>query len=238
MASSSTPTVHQCQAWSEVERQAIKTYAGTDPKATRRQIKRWFESEHPNKILTRSQISKILNPKRPRGPSDVDPIQVQKSYPAQDHWLSGASRSHLLLRPTPLLHYLRLLSLPLLSFVYLLFVCSCCIYYLIAQLFLPPTSFIWYFPIFSWYKNILVTSILPPVRTICLYREYTVHRQRATDDDRGSDTAELPINLEIEVASHSYGRGNGHRNRHRNRYRNEYDVDVVPGLLPILDVPR
>jgi len=45
MASSSTPPVHQCQAWSEFERQAIKTYAEENPKATWRQIKRWFESE-------------------------------------------------------------------------------------------------------------------------------------------------------------------------------------------------
>ncbi|KAF8418723.1 hypothetical protein EV426DRAFT_715294 [Tirmania nivea] len=96
MASSSTPTIHQRQAWSEVERKAIKTYADTNPKTTWRQIKRWFESEHPNKTLTQSQISKILNPKRPRGPSDVDPV-------AQNHRLFGSSRSRLVLLCPPLL---------------------------------------------------------------------------------------------------------------------------------------
>ena len=56
-------------------------HAEENPKATWRQIKRWFQSANPNKNFTQSQISQILNPKRPRGPSDVDPIQVQKVRP-------------------------------------------------------------------------------------------------------------------------------------------------------------
>ncbi|KAF8429407.1 hypothetical protein BGX38DRAFT_411862 [Terfezia claveryi] len=59
------------------------------PKATWRYIKRWFEAEYPNKDLTQSQISKILNPKRPRGPSDVDPVQVQKLRPESKRIRAG-----------------------------------------------------------------------------------------------------------------------------------------------------
>lgn len=41
---------------------------------------RWFKSENPEKELTHSQISKILNAKRPRVPSDVDPGQIQRLH--------------------------------------------------------------------------------------------------------------------------------------------------------------
>ncbi|RPB21153.1 hypothetical protein L211DRAFT_851752 [Terfezia boudieri ATCC MYA-4762] len=76
-----SPHVPQRQAWSESERQAIRTYAAENSGTTWRFIKRWFEAQNPNKELTQSQISNILNPKRPRGPSDVDPVQVQKLRP-------------------------------------------------------------------------------------------------------------------------------------------------------------
>ena len=45
-----------------------------------RYIKQWFESEKQNKELTHPQISKTLNPKRLRGPSDADPAQVQRLH--------------------------------------------------------------------------------------------------------------------------------------------------------------
>ncbi|KAF8442555.1 hypothetical protein BGX38DRAFT_1144147 [Terfezia claveryi] len=71
------------QGWTEEERKEIYDYASAYPDLTWRGIKRWFEDKFPNKILTQSQISKILNPtKRPRGPSDastLDPQQVQQS---------------------------------------------------------------------------------------------------------------------------------------------------------------
>ncbi|KAF8456993.1 hypothetical protein BGX38DRAFT_1266208 [Terfezia claveryi] len=73
MASSSKSSV--VQASSKLARQPIKTYAEENPKTTWRHIKRWFESANPNKELTQSQISTTLNPKRPCGPSDVDPVQ-------------------------------------------------------------------------------------------------------------------------------------------------------------------
>jgi len=41
-------------------------------------MKRLFKSEQQNKELTHSQISKTLNPKRLRGPSDADPAHVQR----------------------------------------------------------------------------------------------------------------------------------------------------------------
>ena len=71
----------QRQAWSEAERQAIRAYAADNPGITWRYIKRWFEAQNPHTELTQSQISKILHPKRSRGPSDVDPVQVQKLRP-------------------------------------------------------------------------------------------------------------------------------------------------------------
>lgn len=74
MSSSTSPT--QRQAWSEQERQGIITYASENPQSTWRHIKRWFELKYPTKTLTQSQVSKILHRKRPRGPSDVDPIQI------------------------------------------------------------------------------------------------------------------------------------------------------------------
>jgi len=63
--------VVQRQAWSESERQEIRDYAEANPKSTWRTIKHWFEGAHPNKGITQSQISRILNPKRPRRPSDA-----------------------------------------------------------------------------------------------------------------------------------------------------------------------
>ena len=77
MASAHTP---KRQTWSEAEWQAIWTYAKQNPKSTWRHIKRWFESANPKKELTQSQISKILNPKRPRGPADLDSLQIQKLH--------------------------------------------------------------------------------------------------------------------------------------------------------------
>ena len=65
------------QAWSERKCQAIRTYKGQNPKTTWSHIKRWYEAENPNKDVTESQSSKNLNPKRPHGPSDIDPAQVQ-----------------------------------------------------------------------------------------------------------------------------------------------------------------
>ncbi|KAF8448528.1 hypothetical protein BGX38DRAFT_1188265 [Terfezia claveryi] len=43
----------------------------------------------PNKDLTKSKISKLLNPKRPRGTSDVDPVQEQKLRPVSKRIKSG-----------------------------------------------------------------------------------------------------------------------------------------------------
>lgn len=68
----------QRQAWLESERQAIRTYAEQNPRITWRAIRRWFETNNPAKELTKSQTNEILNPKRPRGPSDVDPAQILK----------------------------------------------------------------------------------------------------------------------------------------------------------------
>jgi len=54
------------QGWTEVERKEIYDYANTQPDLTWRGTKRWFEGKYPSKILSQSQISKILNPtKRP-----------------------------------------------------------------------------------------------------------------------------------------------------------------------------
>ena len=62
---------------------------GTNPKATWRQIKCWFELGNPNNNLTETQISKILNPKIPRGPSNLDLVQVQKLRPEAKRIKSG-----------------------------------------------------------------------------------------------------------------------------------------------------
>jgi len=56
MASSSTTPVHQ--PWSELERQAIKAYTEEYPKATWRQIKRWFESEREKKSIETLEIQR------------------------------------------------------------------------------------------------------------------------------------------------------------------------------------
>ncbi|RPB22204.1 hypothetical protein L211DRAFT_339672 [Terfezia boudieri ATCC MYA-4762] len=55
--------------------------------------------------------------------------------------------------------------------VYLCLVCSCHIHGNFSE-------FIPYLPIILRYKNILVISISPPVRTICLYRASSVHYPR------------------------------------------------------------
>jgi len=64
-------------------------HAEGNAKATSRQIKHWFESANPNKNLTQSHISKILNSTRPHGPSDIDSVQVQKLQPEAKHINSG-----------------------------------------------------------------------------------------------------------------------------------------------------
>ncbi|KAF8427942.1 hypothetical protein EV426DRAFT_714825 [Tirmania nivea] len=66
-----SPHVPQRQAWSESERQAIRTYAAENSGTTWRYIKCWFEAQNPNKELTQSQISKILNPEHPPPLPDV-----------------------------------------------------------------------------------------------------------------------------------------------------------------------
>ena len=81
---------------SQLEHRAIRAYAERNPKATWRYIKRWFGSGNPQKDLTQSQISKILNFKKPRGPLGVDPVLVQKLRPdvnALRHlkWNAGVS---------------------------------------------------------------------------------------------------------------------------------------------------
>lgn len=88
-SSTSINTV-QRQAWTEAERQAIQDYAAANSKSTWRQIKQWFESTYPNtKQLSQSQISKFINTKRPRGPSDVDPIQISKLQPSSKRIRTG-----------------------------------------------------------------------------------------------------------------------------------------------------
>ena len=66
------------------------------------------------------------------------------------------------------------LSPPPPSLLEILVPCSYCIYLLIPQPAPLLASLTPYFPIFSVYKNILVISILHPVRTICLYRKYSI----------------------------------------------------------------
>jgi len=85
--SAGTQKVVQRQAWSESECQEIRDYAEANPKSTCCTIKRWFEGTHPNKEITQSQTSRILNPKRPRGPSDA-PI-IQKVLPTTKRLRTG-----------------------------------------------------------------------------------------------------------------------------------------------------
>ena len=81
----------QRQPWSETERQAIRAYAADNRGCTWRTVRRWFLSQPQNmdKKITQSQISRILNPKRPRGPSDVDPVQIQKLLPTSKRLRTG-----------------------------------------------------------------------------------------------------------------------------------------------------
>ncbi|KAF8418679.1 hypothetical protein EV426DRAFT_577405 [Tirmania nivea] len=75
----------QRQAWSESERQAIRDYATAHPGSSWRTIKRWFEGIDPTKVLTQSQISRTLNPKRA-----VPPMQhVQKLLPTAKRMRRG-----------------------------------------------------------------------------------------------------------------------------------------------------
>ena len=87
MSCSKNPVhVLQRQAWSESKRQAIRTYAVHNPAITWRSIKRWFETNNPAQELTHSQISNILNPKRPRGPDLVPPSLNISIYSLEAYW--------------------------------------------------------------------------------------------------------------------------------------------------------
>ena len=77
----SAPHSMHRQAWSESERQEIRNYATSHPGSSCSSIKRWFEAPYPDTVLTQSQISQTLNPKRARGPSDADIVNVQKLLP-------------------------------------------------------------------------------------------------------------------------------------------------------------
>ena len=62
------------QSWTEAERHEIQDYARQHPTEGWHAIQHWFESQHPSKSLSQSQISEILHPKRPRGLSDARTI--------------------------------------------------------------------------------------------------------------------------------------------------------------------
>lgn len=82
----STQTPIQRHPWTEAERQAVRDYAATHPGTTWRYIKRWFESTYPSKQITQSQISKFINSKRPRVPSDS---QIGKLQPTTKRLKTG-----------------------------------------------------------------------------------------------------------------------------------------------------
>ncbi|RPB24692.1 hypothetical protein L211DRAFT_143014 [Terfezia boudieri ATCC MYA-4762] len=148
-----SPHVPQRQAWSESERQAIRTYVAENPGTTWRYIKRWFEAQNPNKELTQSQISKILNPKTPRGPSDVDPVQVQKLRPDSKRIRTGRYTE----LEAALYQWQQLMQKN--GQVGISYDLYACLLFMVSF-----RSFFYLVLNFSSYKHILVISIFPPSR--------------------------------------------------------------------------
>ena len=75
------PTTPKRHRWTGAERHEIQDYAREHATEGLRVIKHWYESQYPAKALRQSQISIILHPKRPRGPSDVDPHHLEELKP-------------------------------------------------------------------------------------------------------------------------------------------------------------
>ena len=69
------PITSKRQSWTESERHEIQDYARPHPAEGWRAIKFWYEGQYSTKTSSQSQISKILHPKQPRGPSDASSIE-------------------------------------------------------------------------------------------------------------------------------------------------------------------
>jgi len=89
---SSKPTSTR-QAWTEKERDDIRSQHALHPLYSYPDIKRWFDEKYAPKTISKSQISKILNPKRPRGISTTSSTSTQltKIQPTAAQYYSWAA---------------------------------------------------------------------------------------------------------------------------------------------------
>ncbi|KAF8418268.1 hypothetical protein EV426DRAFT_577619 [Tirmania nivea] len=83
------PQVPIRQAWTAKERDDIRSQHLVHPGQSYQDIKQRFNEKYAPTIISKSQISKIINPKRPQGASTSIPTQPRKIQPAAARVRSG-----------------------------------------------------------------------------------------------------------------------------------------------------